>query len=105
MNTPSISAGRDGQFQISGDLTFTTVSRFLDKSLPMLRGEADSLVFDLADVSRADSAGLALLIEWKRHAHHLNKVLSFAHIPEQLLNMASASGLEALLDLPVSSEN
>lgn len=105
MSAPVISAQESGAYQIAGDLTFSTVSRFLAETQPLFRQADGPLVFDLAGVSRADSAGLALLIEWLRHAHAADTSLRFQHIPEQLLNMASASALGAILELPDSAQD
>lgn len=105
MSAPLISAQEGGAYRIAGDLTFTTVSRFLAETQPLFRQAEGSLVFDLAGVSRADSAGLALLIEWLRHARAADTSLSFQHIPEQLLNMASASALGGILELPDATQD
>jgi phospholipid transport system transporter-binding protein len=84
---------------VSGELTFATVKDVL--------GEVQSLVtslpaldIDLADVTRSDSAGLALLVHWMRIAKKANKQIVFHHLPGQMLAIASASGLDELL--PVS---
>ncbi|WP_255210709.1 STAS domain-containing protein [Methylogaea oryzae] len=54
---------------------------------------------DLSGVRRADSAGLALLVEWLAQANRLNRQLDFRHVPDQILRMAKVGGLEDILSL------
>ncbi len=90
--------GSSGAFQISGELSFNTVNALLAESKVTLFGSSsERLDLELADVSRADSAGLALLIQWMRMAREQNKTIQFHHLPEQLLAIARAGELEPLL--------
>lgn len=83
---------------VSGELTFNTAASGIDKT-DKLFAETASLDVDLSDVTRSDSAGLALLIEWMRQAEQLNKPIRYFNMPSQMLAMAEASGLEELLPL------
>ena len=58
-----------------------------------LGGHADATV-DLAAVERADSAGLALLVEWLRAARGRGARLRFDNVPAQLRAIAATSGLD-----------
>lgn len=87
-----------GHVDVSGELTFTTVSD-LCVSAPELFASIEVLEIDLAEVTRSDSAGLALLIDWMRSAKQMNKNIVFHNIPTQMLAMAHASGLDELLPL------
>lgn len=87
-----------GYINICGDLTFTTVSGLLSSARDMFASLV-KLDIDLAKVSSSDSAGLALLIDWMRLAKQNNKKIIFHNIPEQMLAMARASGLDELLPL------
>ena len=82
-----------GYYTVEGNLTFAGIDRQTAKSSKFLQGSA-SICIDLAKVKTADSAGLALMIEWIRlsRLNHIN--LSFANIPEQLLAIAKLSGLD-----------
>lgn len=89
----------DGTVRVSGDLTFATVTALWRDSRPLLAKGVPQLQFDLAGVGRADSAGLALLVEWLRNARAAGVELVFQAVPDQLLAIARASGVEKLLPL------
>ena len=91
-------SGEGGLFQISGELSFNTVNALLAESKTTLFAtDSGQLDLELAAVSRADSAGLALLIQWMRMAREHHKEIRFHHLPEQLLAIARAGELEPLL--------
>ena len=84
--------------RVSGELTFTTATKLLDESVALF--ESLSLLdIDLSEVTRSDSAGLALLIAWIRSANTASKKIVFHNIPTQMLAIANASGLDELLPL------
>ncbi|MCW8827547.1 MAG: STAS domain-containing protein [Gammaproteobacteria bacterium] len=95
----SISAVDSGLMQISGELTFATVTILLEQSRPLLLSAKGGLVMELAGVGRVDSAGLALLIQWMRMAREQGVDILFRHVPEQLLAIAHASDLDTILPL------
>ncbi len=87
-----------GHFQISGELSFDTVNALLAESRNTIFAQSIPLFdLDLSAVSRADSAGLALLIQWMRMAQANNSEIRFHNLPPQLLAIAHAGELEALL--------
>lgn len=97
MSAQTIS-GEGGRFQVSGELTFATVNDVLAQSRETLFAHpVRQLELDLAAVSRADSAGLALLIQWMRMARAARCEIRFHHLPEQLLAIARAGELDGLL--------
>ncbi len=99
MSEAQISGG-DGEFQISGELSFSTVNEVLKESLSRVFAQSVSKIeMDLSGVSRADSAGLALLIQWMRMAGEAKSVIRFHHLPEQLLAIAHAGELDTLLPI------
>ena len=83
---------------VSGELTVSTVTSAMSE-VPLLMERQSELNVDLSDVTRSDSAGLALLVHWMRAAKRAKKTLVFHHIPAQMLAIASASGLDELLPL------
>ena len=91
--------GSEGHYQLAGELSFATVPQIYAQGGTLFDGPAATLVLDLSDVERTDSAGLALLVEWLRQARHQRKDLRFRNIPAQLLAIAKASGLENILPL------
>jgi phospholipid transport system transporter-binding protein len=52
---------------------------------------------DLEAVENANSAGVALLLEWRRDARGLGIELEFLHVPEAVIRVARLSGVEHLL--------
>jgi phospholipid transport system transporter-binding protein len=96
MDEPRIEETGHGSWLLVGDLSFTTV--------PALRGELDimsadrsRLSIDLAGVTRSDSAGLALLIEWLRESERLGKTITFMNMPAQMQSIARVCGLNGIL--------
>lgn len=89
----------DGCYGLKGELVFRNVATVRERSLVMFHGAEDSLEVDLQDITRADSAGLVLLIDWMRAAARLNKHIVFNNIPPQMMDIAKVSGLDAILPL------
>lgn len=89
----------EGVIHVSGDLNAASVPALLDDATALFQQAGEQFSVDLADVTRADSSGLALLIDWMRSARRDNQQLSFRRIPAQLLEMARVSGIESLLPL------
>ena len=54
-------------------------------------------VIDLERVEAVDSAGVAVLLAWKRRAAAEGKPLAFAHLPTSLASLAQLYGVEDLL--------
>ncbi len=81
--------------EIEGDLTFSTIdkntARIMDKLLT-----PNDITVNLKQVVAADSAGLALIIEWLKIARSRNITLTFINVPEQLQALALLSGFESL---------
>lgn len=94
----SIEYAGDGLYRIFGALVFTSVPELLRASRG-LYGRNAPRTLDLAGVSRADSAGLALLIEWSRVGPRGDARPRFVGVPAQLMKMARVSGLERVLEL------
>ncbi len=88
----------EGAYALSGELSFETVPDAW-RDTQNLFAAREVLRFDLAGISRADSAGIALLIEWLRLARQRGARVSFEHVPAQILAIARVTGLEALLPL------
>ena len=84
--------------RVSGELSFKTVPSLVDRNKDFLR-DGNSIDIDLDDVNRADSAGVALLIEWQRQALKQNKSICFINIPSQMLAIVRLCGVDDLLSL------
>jgi len=96
MSEAQIKKHSDGDIKVSGTLGFGGVVSLLDMSREFFAGQ-EPLVFDLAEVGKVDSAGLALLIEWMCMAEKSGQSISFQHLPKQLIDIAQVSGLDEVL--------
>lgn len=96
MADPILEKIAEGQYQLSGNLTFQTVPEVFRKG-DSLFAKPGQLSVDLQGVARTDSAGLALLIDWLRRAKQSNSSLTLQNIPQQMLSMARVSGLDELV--------
>ena len=98
MSDTTLTSDGDGRWSIHGDLVFATVPGLLNQTGRLFNGQG-SLVLDLDGVNRADSAGLALMLEWLGEGRKLGRQLSFRHVPQSLLNIARVSNVDELLPL------
>ena len=57
---------------------------------------ASTVQIDCAKVTGADSAGLAVLVDWVAVARRAGRVLHFNHLPEAILAVAAISEVESL---------
>jgi len=88
---------KDNHLTVSGDLNFATVVHLWKSSTALMNSGSATLYFDLSGVTSANSAGLALLLEWLKYAKQKNKSIEFDQIPEQLLSIAKVSGIAEML--------
>jgi len=79
-----------------GELTFATAGQALRDGLALLP-PAGPCTIDLAGITSADSAGLAVLIEWLSVAGERGSTLAFEAVPAQLRAIARISDLEELI--------
>jgi phospholipid transport system transporter-binding protein len=86
----------DGRFAIHGDLGFQTVIEALEQSKEHFAPHS-IIEIDLAGVQRADSAGLALLLEWVNWARGSAREITFRNIPAQITSIAEISEVEDML--------
>lgn len=94
---PTFEETAPGRISVRGDLTFATVTALWKASRRLLTSAPETITIDLAGIRRADSAGLALLVEWLRLARRQNKRLTLINLPSQLLTMAKTYDLTPLL--------
>ena len=81
---------------LAGELSFETAPDLLDSQRDLFN-RRDQLIIDCKAVTRSDSAGLALLVEWLRQAKRYHCQLMFRNLPGQILDIARVSGVEELL--------
>lgn len=88
----------NNELLIKGTLDFTTVAELWKDSLPLLAG-LHTININLSGVTSANSAGLALLLEWLKYADHQNKKIIFENLPDQLMSVAKLVDMEGLFPL------
>ena len=91
---------RDGafRFHVEGEMTFATATRLLRQSEHYF-DTAQNLEIDLSRVTAADSAGLALLLEWTARARVVGAEVSVEGLPEAMRSIAHLCRIEPLLSL------
>ncbi len=77
-------------------MTFATTRELLAESKELFQGE-NMLSLNLAGVEHADSAGLALLLEWIAEAKQSGGEVSVEGMPESLLAIARLCQMEETL--------
>jgi len=83
-------------FAVRGELNFASVVGLWQKSERLFPNRS-ALTIDLADVSRSDSSGVALLVEWLRQAKRRQQSLQFTHIPMQMQAIIQVADLAQML--------
>lgn len=101
MMTPDIQTQGDGVYLVTGELLMVTVPALARRAGEVLAGASGQLTIDFAGVSRADSAGLALLLELQRLARRAGFEIHFRGLPDQLLQIIRLSELDEIL--PISA--
>ena len=105
-------APRGGEFEIvttapgrlaaRGTLTFSTAKRARTEGLLALRTASGSdLEIDCSAVSPADSAGLAVLLDWLAVSKRYRRRLRYTGLPASLLAIGRISGVAELLQTGV----
>lgn len=86
----------EGRFELSGEMTFETAERILLESEEPFE-QHTRIEVDLEGITRADSAGLALLLEWITWANHTVREIRFLSMPERVVAIARTTEVEGLL--------
>lgn len=86
----------NGRFALFGDLSFQTAVRALEESRKLF-ADHSTIELDLAGITRADSAGLALMLEWVTWARSTAREVRYQNIPEQIISIAQISEVEDML--------
>lgn len=99
MNSAELYVVKKDTFVLIGELTFSSVPSLWHKSGSLLgnvASPAGEIVIDLDKVVRTDSAGLALMIEWRRQANDRNIILRFRNVRKQMLSLAKMAEVDFL---------
>ena len=97
-------ATRDGAIALDGPLVFDTAGEALSRTLTLLPATGTAVI-DLGGITRADSAALALLVEWRRVARTRGLKIELRALPAQLRALAAATGLDKLVDQAYTPDN
>lgn len=84
--------GEHNQLIVSGVLNFETVMAVWKQSIVLLANYAH-VDINLANVTAANSASLALLVEWLKYGKQENKKITFSGMPSALQSIAKVVGL------------
>lgn len=99
MSDSHINQTANGHYTVEGELSKVTVPGVWRESKGLLQAATDNLVFDLQAVTRTDSAGLALILEWMTIARKKNLQIHFRNLPAQLWEIAKVSDLDEIIPL------
>lgn len=101
----------DGRFRLEGELNLQTVADLARESkrlFPQRRGQRNqppiSLELDLAGITQAKSAAVALMLDWLANADSCGYRLRIINWPEPMIRIARFSNLAELLGLPASTD-
>lgn len=97
MNRLRLESTGEGEFSLSGAFTRDNLSLVRESQAQLW--QQDRLRLNLAEVSQADMAGLAWLIDLVSQARHKSVSLQLEHVPETLLKLAKISDVQELLPL------
>jgi phospholipid transport system transporter-binding protein len=89
--------GSPGRFGLAGVLTLQTVAALRIAGRSAFAAQSTDLTVNLHGVTRAESAGLALLVDWLAWAATNGRALRYEALPEALLSLARLSGVDELL--------
>lgn len=98
MTAPVIESAGPGRFRVSGTLDYASVGRLERLARPLL-GAAPEAVVDLGGVRSANSAALALLLEWVDQARQARRRIRFTRVPAAVLEIAEVSNVADLIPL------
>lgn len=83
---------------LDGELVFSTLSDISKESKTMIKNhENNSLLIDCTKLDRVDSAGIALMVEWKRWCKEINKPCRIVGIQPQVSALIDTYKLNKVL--------
>ena len=92
-------AERDGDtLWIQGDLDFDSVAALWNSTESLFAAGPPARI-DLQGVSRANSAGVALLVAWLDRVQRRQQAVQFVNVPAQMRAIIEVADLDAVLPL------
>ena len=95
----AIELGTDATARIRGPLTFESTPALYQETESLFNGRAPVSSIDLHAVTSADSAGLALLLEWQSTQRKASRSLHFVNAPASLMSLARLCESVELLNM------
>jgi phospholipid transport system transporter-binding protein len=93
-----VSEAAAGRIVVTGELTFATARDARQLGLLVLESSrAERLVVDCSGVTRADSAGLAVLLDWLAWGRRKSRTIELENLPASLVAIARISEVDGLL--------
>jgi phospholipid transport system transporter-binding protein len=93
-----ISEPTSGRVTLTGELTFASAREARQLGVLVLEGSrAERIVIDCGGVTRADSAGLAVLLDWLAWGRRKSRAISLENLPASLVAIARISEVDGLL--------
>jgi phospholipid transport system transporter-binding protein len=89
--------GSQGRYRLSGVADMSSARALLERGYAEFRGQAEVEV-DLAGLTGADGAGLAVLLAWLSRARQTRQVLRFTGLPATLAALARVCGVDGMLE-------
>lgn len=100
--TASFTVSGDNHIKVQGVLNFETVPALAKEAESLLK-KMDNVCVNFAEVKDSNSAGLALLLEMTRTMKLNNKSIDFTDLPEQIVHVARAYGIDSELNTTLKS--
>ena len=94
-----IEGGEPGCALLNGALTFKSTPGLYRETEKLFHTSAPVSSIDLSGVSSVDSAGLALLLEWKAIQNPVSRDLKFINAPPALMSLAQLCDAVELLNI------
>ena len=89
------------KYIISGVVDFSTVPDLMRRAAEIFKtykqSKSAKIDIDLSQITLSNSAGLALMLEMVKSARSKNIELHFENLPETLLTIAKAYGVESVI--------
>ena len=92
----SITESSPGHLEARGAMSYESAAQALRAGLALIP-QGGECTIDLSQVTEADSAGLAVLVEWLATARVRKTSIRYQGIPAQILAVARISDLDELL--------
>jgi phospholipid transport system transporter-binding protein len=94
----AISEPSPGRIVVTGELTFATARDARQLGVLVFESSrAERIVVDCAGVTRGDSAGLAVLLDWLSWGRRRSRPVSLENLPASLLAIARISEVDGML--------